>query len=65
MPFITIKVLKGQLSNEEKTEMIKQVSETVAGIEASLNPQDGLVPSSPHCWCRPNGDSWSRTQVLD
>jgi len=29
MPFINIKVLKGTLSDEKKSEMIKRVSETV------------------------------------
>ena len=48
MPFVNIKVLKGTLSNEKKAEMIKKVSETVAGIEASPNPKDGLIP---YTWC--------------
>ena len=43
MPFINIKVLKGTLSNEKKADMIKRVSETVAEIEASPSPKDGLV----------------------
>lgn len=48
MPFINIKVLKGALSNEQKADMIKRVSETVAEIEASPHPKDNLVP---HTWC--------------
>lgn len=48
MPFINIKVLKGTLSKEKKSEMIKRVSETVAEIEASPNPKDNLVP---YTWC--------------
>lgn len=48
MPFINIKVLKGTLSYEKKADMIKRVSETVAEIEASPNPKDGLVP---YTWC--------------
>jgi 4-oxalocrotonate tautomerase len=48
MPFINIKVLKGTLSNEKKTEMIKRVSETVAEIEASPSPKDNLLA---HTWC--------------
>jgi 4-oxalocrotonate tautomerase len=48
MPFINIRVLKGTLSNEKKADMIKRVSETVAEIEASPSPKDGLVP---YTWC--------------
>ena len=48
MPFINIKVLKGVLSNEQKADMIKKVSETVAEIEASPHPKDNLVP---YAWC--------------
>ena len=48
MPFINIKVLKGTLSNEKKSEMIKRVSETVAEIEASPSPKDNLVA---YTWC--------------
>ena len=48
MPFINIKVLKGTLSNEKKGEMIKRVSETVAEIEASPSPKDGLIG---YTWC--------------
>jgi len=44
MPFINIKVLKGALTNEQKADMIKRVSETVAEIEASPQPKDNLVP---------------------
>ena len=42
MPFINIKVLKGTLSDEKKSEMIKQDSETVAEIEANPKPKDNL-----------------------
>ena len=48
MPFINIKVLKGTLSNEKKSDIIKRVSETVAEIEASPAPKDNLVP---YTWC--------------
>jgi 4-oxalocrotonate tautomerase len=48
MPFINIKVLKGALTNEQKADMIKRVSETVAEIEASPHPKDNLVP---YTWC--------------
>ena len=48
MPFINIKVIKGVLSNEQKADMIKRVSETVAEIEASPHPKDNLVP---YTWC--------------
>jgi 4-oxalocrotonate tautomerase len=48
MPFINIKVLKGALTNQQKADMIKRVSETVAEIEASPHPKDNLVP---YTWC--------------
>ena len=48
MRFINIKVLKGTLSDEKKSEMIKRVSETVAEIETSPEPKDNLVP---YTWC--------------
>ena len=48
MPFININLLKGVLSNEQKADMIKRVSETVAEIEASPHPKDNLVP---YAWC--------------
>jgi 4-oxalocrotonate tautomerase len=48
MPFINIKVLKGTLSDEKKSEMIKRVSETVAEIEASPSPKDSLLG---YTWC--------------
>ena len=48
MPFINIKVLKGTLSKEKKDEMIKRVSETVAEIEASPSPKDGIFG---YTWC--------------
>ena len=48
MPFINIKVLKGALSEEQKADMIKRVSETVAEIEASPYPKDNLIP---YTWC--------------
>ena len=48
MPFIKIKVLKGTLSEEKKSEMIKRVSKTVAEIEASPNPKDSLLG---YTWC--------------
>jgi hypothetical protein len=42
MPFINIKVLKGTLSDEKKSEMIKRDSEAVAEIEANPKPKDNL-----------------------
>ena len=42
MPFINIKVLKGTLSDEKKSEMIKRDSETVAEIEANPKQKDNL-----------------------
>lgn len=48
MPFINIKVLKGTLSDEKKSEMILRVSETVAEIEARPHSKDTL---QPHTWC--------------
>ena len=48
IPFINIRVLKGTLSDEKKSEMIKRVCETVAEIEASPEPKDNLVP---YTWC--------------
>ena len=48
MPFINIKVLKGTLSDEKKSEMIKRVSEAVAEIETSPSPKDSLLG---YTWC--------------
>lgn len=48
MPFINIRVLKGTLSKEKKSEMIKRVSETVSEIEASPHPNDHLLG---YTWC--------------
>ena len=48
MPLISIKVLKGMLSEEEKKEMISRVSEVVAEIEARPHPKEKLIP---HTWC--------------
>ena len=48
MPFINIKVFKGALSDKQKADMIKRVSETVAEIEAGPHPKDNLVP---YTWC--------------
>lgn len=48
MPLISIKVLKGMLSEEKKKEMIARVSEVVAEIEARPYPKEKLVP---HTWC--------------
>ncbi len=48
MPFINIKILKGTLSDEKKSEMIKRVSEAVAEIEASPSPKDGILG---YTWC--------------
>ncbi len=48
MPFINIKVLKGTLSDEKKSEMIKRVSETVAEIETSPSQKDSLLG---YTWC--------------
>ena len=48
MPFINMKVLKGTLSDEKKSEMIKRVSEAVAEIEASPSPKDSLLG---YTWC--------------
>jgi 4-oxalocrotonate tautomerase family enzyme len=48
MPFISIKVLKGVLSEEKKKEMISRVTEVVAEIEARPYPKEKLLP---HAWC--------------
>jgi 4-oxalocrotonate tautomerase len=48
MPFINIRVLKGTLSDEKKSEMIKRVSETVSEIEARPSPKDSLLG---YTWC--------------
>ena len=37
MPFINIKVLKGTLSKEKKDEMIKRVSDGIAGLRSYQN----------------------------
>ena len=49
MPFINIKVLKGTLSDEKKSEMIKRDSETVAEIEANPKQKDNLGLPYPRC----------------
>lgn len=48
MPFINIKVLKGTLSAEKKSEMITRVTEVVAEIEARPAPKEALQPNT---WC--------------
>jgi len=48
MPFINIRVLKGTLSTEKKSEMIKRVSETVSEIEASPHSNEHLLG---YTWC--------------
>jgi 4-oxalocrotonate tautomerase len=48
MPFISIKVLKGTLSEEKKKEMISRVTEVVAEIEARPHSKENLLP---HSWC--------------
>jgi 4-oxalocrotonate tautomerase len=48
MPFISIKVLKGILSEEKKKEMISRVTDVVAEIEARPHPKEKLIP---HTWC--------------
>jgi 4-oxalocrotonate tautomerase family enzyme len=48
MPFINIKVLKGALSAEKKSEMITRVTEVVAEIEARPSPKDALQRNT---WC--------------
>lgn len=48
MPFINIKVLKGTLSNEKKSEIIRRVTEVVAEVEARPHPRENL---QPYTWC--------------
>jgi 4-oxalocrotonate tautomerase len=48
MPFINIKVLKGTLSAEKKSEMITRVTEIVAEIEARPSPKEALQRNT---WC--------------
>jgi len=48
MPFINIKVLKGTLSAEKKSEMIARVTEVVAEIEARPLPKEALQRNT---WC--------------
>ncbi len=48
MPLISIKVLKGALTDDQKKEMIAKVTETVAEIEAGPSPKENL---QPYVWC--------------
>ncbi|MBN1662028.1 MAG: 4-oxalocrotonate tautomerase family protein [Deltaproteobacteria bacterium] len=48
MPFINIKVLKGTLTEEKKSEMITRVTEVVAEIEARPSPKERLQRNT---WC--------------
>ena len=48
MPLINIRVLKGTLSDEKKSEMIERVSKTVSEIEASPHAKDNLLA---YPWC--------------
>ena len=48
MPYITIRVFRGALSEEKKREMMSRVSETVAEIEARPNPKENLLS---YVWC--------------
>jgi|GEM_PF-2255123 len=44
MPVVTIDVIKGLFSKEQKEEMMKRVSEVVAEIEARPNPKENMLP---------------------
>lgn len=48
MPLIQIKVLEGVLSVDQKNEIIRKVSDTVAEVEARPYPKEKLLP---HTWC--------------
>jgi len=47
MPYVTIRVFKGTLSQEKKKEMIEKVTDVVAAVEASPYPAERL---KPHVW---------------
>jgi 4-oxalocrotonate tautomerase len=44
MPYVTIKVFKGTLSQEKKKEMIEKVTDVVVAVEASHYPAERLKP---------------------
>ncbi|MCX6650744.1 MAG: tautomerase family protein [Methanomassiliicoccales archaeon] len=44
MPVVTIDIIKGAMSKEQKVEMMKRVSEVVAEIEARPNPKENMLP---------------------
>jgi len=44
MPVVTIDLIKGNISQEAKMEMMKRVSEVVAEIEARPNPKENMLP---------------------
>lgn len=48
MPLITIKVLKDALTEAQKREMIRGVTDVVAGIESSLETMKSF---KPYIWC--------------
>ncbi len=48
MPLIHIKTPKGVLTEEQKKEMVKRVSETVAEVEAGVEGKDKMLP---YTWC--------------
>jgi 4-oxalocrotonate tautomerase len=48
MPFVSIKVIKGALSEEKKKAMIERVSDVVAEIEAAPEPKERM---KPYVWC--------------
>jgi len=44
MPVVTIDVIKGVFSKEQKDEMMKRVSEVVAEIECRSDPKENMLP---------------------
>jgi len=44
MPVITIDIIKGVFTNEQKEEMIRRVSEVVAEIECRPDPKENMLP---------------------
>ena len=48
MPLITIKVLKDALTEAQKREMIRRVTDVVAGIESG---PETMKSFKPYIWC--------------
>ncbi len=44
MPVVTIDIIKGAFSKDQKVEMMKRVSEVVAEIESRPDPKENMLP---------------------